>query len=111
MSDTTEEFINRGLTNLFRLALYRWNIKITCLTCNHFRIFQGHQLWWLYHRRAFSDHVRDFPKRLYCSRCLTVSGKRRRTLRWEKTREEPSGPSLPWPDEAEWKRMLRRYRS
>lgn len=108
--DSTDRYLESRLNNLFLMALYHWNVRVDC-RCRHHRIFEGHQLWWLYHRKLWNDHESVFARRMFCSQCWSARLVKVRPCRWEKTRDEPTGLPLPWPDEREWKRMLRRYRS
>jgi RNase P subunit RPR2 len=105
------DHINRRITTLTHAALMRRTIRLTCRRCPHARRFDPIPIWWLFQRKRWRDTFDDVPKRFYCSRCLAELWKRVRDPAVAITNEEPEPSKLPYPDEREWKRFVRRYRS
>jgi hypothetical protein len=99
------------LTCIVHHALYQWNIRLTCRACRHARVFEGHQLWWLFHRRRWDDQMKSIGHRFYCGRCCNTDCRKIKTPAWQRTKDPPTGVALAWPDEREWKRAISRYRS
>lgn len=95
---------------LKELALHRWNLKVSCHSCPHARVFQGHELWWLFEQRRWDDSLELIARRFWCSQCFMRSPKKVRFPRCEKTKDEPTGDPLPEPDERAWKKVVSRYR-
>lgn len=102
-----QDWHDARLTHLQFLALYRWNVRVSC-TCGRTAVFHGGALWWLFERNGWSDRLQDAPKRFTCEICR--SGGRRGLPRLQKTRDEATRP-LKMPDEREWKRLVSRYRA
>ena len=102
------DWYDARLTHLQFLALYHWNVRVTC-GCGHKAVFSGAGLWWLFERKHWSDRLHDVPKRLRCEACR-VDRRPRRTPRCEKTRDAVTH-ALKMPDDREWKRLVSRYRS
>lgn len=67
-------------------------------------------LWWLFHRKHWSDDVRSAIKRLYCG-CCWQDRHVKVTPRLDKTHDAPTGAPLPDPSDYEWKKLIARYRS
>lgn len=96
------------LRTLTDLALRHWNLRVTCGGCGRTRVVSGAAAWWLFHRRGWSDDVREASSRFVCTEC----GRRgQAAASLAKTRDAASDQSLPMPDEREWKRLVSRYRS
>ena len=72
-------------------------------------LLSGARLWWLFHRKRWSDQFRDMRGRFYCTQCQIRYGKRVRPT-YIGASDQPSQKELPMPDEREWKRALRRFR-
>lgn len=92
------------------LALRYSNVRLTCPACGHVRILSGVGLWWLFHRKRWSDHVGEITRRLYCGRCHARNGMKV-SPRLDKTKDAPTGKPLENPSDHEWKRLIARYRS
>ncbi|SNT20889.1 hypothetical protein SAMN06295912_1598 [Sphingomonas laterariae] len=105
------DHLDRKLTCLQHAALYHFNIRVVCPSCRRVRIFQGHQLWWLFERRRWNDRLEEVPRRLSCSRCWVADHRKVRPIRVSLVKDLPTGDELPWPDERAWKRVVSRYRS
>ena len=98
------------LRDLFDAAVRHRSIRLSCRRCGHARVFDGHALWWHFHRREWPDRFGDVRRRSVCSSCLERLGRKVRNPRLELVDEEPTGDPLPMPTEADWKRELRRRR-
>lgn len=105
------DHLNRKLTCLQHAALYNYNIRVACSACPHVRVFQGHQLWWLFERRRWNDRLEDVPRRLWCTRCAFGNRRKVKPTTVTLVKEAATGDELPWPDERVWKRVVSRYRS
>jgi hypothetical protein len=90
-------------TTIFEAAAWKHSIKAECL-CPHWAVFDPHALWWLFHRKGWSDHFQDAAPRFRCTLCS------RRRARLYLVREETTRP-LPMPSETDWKRAVARFRS
>jgi hypothetical protein len=100
--------ISNGLrhpTTLFEAAAWHRSIVATCQHCGHEAVFDPHQLWWLFERKAWEDQLGSLPRRLRCTRC----NGRRPVVQAGERRE--ASIHLPWPDERVWKQALSRWRS
>lgn len=95
-------------TCVFEAACFHNSVKVLC-RCGHATFFQAHGLWWLFHRRHWSDVFRDMRERFYCSKCQVKYGKKVRPI-YVGASDQPSQKELPMPDEREWKRAVRRFR-
>ncbi|MFD1610843.1 hypothetical protein ACFSCW_03395 [Sphingomonas tabacisoli] len=104
----TRDWYDARLTHLQFLALYKWNVRVTC-DCGRTAVFSGAGLWWRFERKHWSDRLQDVPKRLTCNACK-FDRRPRKPPRCEKTRDEVTHP-LPMPDDREWRKMVSRYRS
>jgi hypothetical protein len=99
------------IRSITECALYHFNLKLTCRSCGHVRVFQGHCLWWLFHRRRWDDHLDKAGDRFWCRPCWSKRCSKVKGPKIERVKEEPTGEPLPWPQEREWKRVVARYRS
>lgn len=99
----------RVATCVFEAACFHKSVRVAC-RCGHEAFFQAHGLWWLFTQRRWSDEFRDMRERFFCIRCWTVQRTRERPRVIEASRK-PVTYNLPMPDEREWKRALRRFRS
>ena len=100
-------------TNLFEAALRHEPVRATCRRCRRAAIFDPHQLWWLFHQRAWDDRLTAVGQRLRCTGRLPdlprqCAGRASIDLARSGT---PPTITLPWPPEAEWKRAVRRVRT
>jgi hypothetical protein len=98
------------IRDVFDAAVRGYTIKLTCLSCQHVRIFDPHSLWWYFHSRGWNDRFPHVRRRAVCTTCLPRDRRKVRQPRLELVREEPTGERLPLPPEHEWKAMLRRVR-
>lgn len=98
------------LRDLFDAAVRHRSIRLSCRACGHVRVYDGHALWWFFHRRQWPDRFRDVQRRGVCTACLERLGLKVRNPRLELVEEEPTGDALPMPTAADWKRELRRRR-
>jgi hypothetical protein len=98
------------LDSLFALAWRHWNVSVTCAICQHRRVYEGHQLWWLFHRRGWNGSLSAIRKKLYCGRCWSTDCRKTTKLRCEPTRDLPNGDPLPWPSDRDWKRAVSELR-
>ncbi|WP_380879529.1 hypothetical protein ACFB49_22790 [Sphingomonas sp. DBB INV C78] len=110
-TDPALTHLSRKLTCVQHAALYHYNVRVACRSCPHVRIFEGHQLWWLFHRRRWDDRLEHLPRRFWCSACWMASRRKVRPNTVTLTKDDPTGDALPWPDDREWKRVVSRYRS
>jgi len=90
--------------DLFDACAHGYAIKLTCRGCHRQRIFNPHAVWWHFRRKGYSEWLRDVPGKFRCRVCE----RRRPTM--DLVHEEPNDPSLPMPNEDEWKRERRRRR-
>lgn len=98
------------LRDLFDAAVRHSGIKLTCRQCGRAAILSSHALWWLFHRKGWSDRFDDVKKRCLCVMCLHRTGAKVRDPELELVDEGPTDTSLPMPNELNWKRELRRRR-
>ncbi|AJP73424.1 hypothetical protein TS85_18975 [Sphingomonas hengshuiensis] len=98
------------LRTITDLALGHWNVRLSCPHCKYIRVVSGGGLWYLFYNRHWSDNVREAPRRLFCARCRVRNGKKV-APRIEKTKDAPTGDSLPDPSDYEWKKLIARHRS
>lgn len=99
----------RVATCVFEAACFHKSVEVRC-RCGHACYFQAHGLWWLFHRKRWSDEFRDMPERFYCARCHMTGGEKVRPIHIGAS-ERQFQKALPMPDDREWKRALRRFRS
>lgn len=85
-------------------ALYHYNVRVACPAWRKGRIFEGHQLWWLFHRRRSNDGLNHLPKRFWCSHCWIADRRKVKPTTVALTQNDPTG-------EREWKRVVSCYRS
>lgn len=98
------------LRDLFDAAVRHRSVKLSCRQCGHVRIFHGHALWWLFHRRGWPDRFAEVERRCLCGACLKRTGRKVRGAKLELVEEEPTGAPLPLPAQADWRRELGRRR-
>lgn len=101
----------RPYRNIVDCALYHENVRVKCRNCSTEKVFSGYALWWLFHERRWDDSLRTAGRRFRCVHC-SYDGKRRwsRAVELSVTRDDPTGPQPPMPDEREWKRLVNRQR-
>ena len=93
-------------------ALYHENVRVRCQRCRAEKIFSGHALWWLFFKKRWDDALRTAGRRFRCTSCSYDSrGRARSRVELSITRDAPTGPQPPMPDEREWKRLVNRTRS
>jgi hypothetical protein len=110
MADSTDRHLDRQLDTLFALAVAHWNVSITCRDCQQRRVFEGHQLWWLFQRRGWNEHISAVPLRFYCKTCWSRNCRKGPRPKCERTKDLPD-QMLEWPSDREWKRAVTLYRS
>jgi hypothetical protein len=98
------------LRDLYDAAVRHKAIKLTCRRCRRVTIFDGHALWWLFHRNGWQDRFAQVQRRCLCLMCLHRLGEKVRNPDLEPVDEAPTDTSLPLPSEFEWKREQRRRR-
>lgn len=98
------------LHDLFDAAVRGRSVRLTCGRCGHGAVFDSHALWWLFHRKGWSDTFREVRRRCLCLMCLHRLGLKVRDPRFELVDEPPTDSSLPMPTELDWKREMRRRR-
>jgi hypothetical protein len=90
-------------TTIFEAAAWQHSIKAEC-TCRHWAVFDSPALWWLFHRKGWSDDFADAVRRFRCTACD------RKRARLYLVRE-PTTRELPMPSEDGWRRAIARFRS
>lgn len=90
--------------DLFDATAHHYAIRFTCRGCRRVRIFPAAAVWWLFHRKGWTDWLRDVPKHFSCRVC------ERKVPVMDLVEEAPNDTSLPLPGETDWKRELRRRR-
>jgi hypothetical protein len=101
----------RPFRHITDCALYHENLRVTCPRCGNSKVFSSHALWWLFHKRRWDDALRSAGRRFRCLVCDGARGQARATAALTITRDNPTGPQPPMPDEREWKRLVNRQRS
>lgn len=97
-------------TCLFEAAAWHRAVKVRC-GCGHFAVFDPHGLWWFFHRKGWSEDLRDVRGKMWCRACRKSIGQKVRPRHIDLLTEYPKGMiTLPLPDEREWKRLVSRYR-
>ena len=97
-------------TTIFEAATRHHRLMVICTICQHWAVYDPHQLWWLFHRRGWSGIFSDAKKRFGCTQCRLPKGRRPRAAEIVLTDRAVTVNGLPFPDEREWKRALSRYR-
>ena len=101
----------RPIRTLFDCALYRLNLRITCLRCKHTAIIDAPGRWWQCEKKGWDDTIRAYSNRLICGQCWRDRGVKVRRPHIEQTNERATEALLNGPDEYEWKRIVNRQRS
>jgi len=92
-------------------ALFHANIRVECRRCGWTKIFSGYALWWLFERKSWDDALQAARRRFRCSNCSLPGGRHSMAVELSVTRDDPTGPQPPMPDERTWKRLVSRSRS
>lgn len=95
------------ISTIFDAAVRHQTIKVSC-KCGNVGIFDPHALWYLFHRRNWSERLGDVRKRMRCLQCYHAG--RKRTLAALEVSSEGHTRQLAMPQITEWKRELRRRR-
>lgn len=95
---------------VFEAAALHYSIKVFCGRCPNTVVFEPAGVWWHFHRRGWSDGLGDARKRFWCTQCALGGVARARPKRIEAVRERYQ-KALPPPDDREWKRHTRRFRT
>ena len=98
------------LRDLYDAAVRHKAVRLTCGACRRAAVFDGHALWWLFHRKGWLDGFEDVRKRCICVMCLHRRGAKVKAARLDLVDDEPTDTSLPMPSEIDWKREQRRRR-
>lgn len=94
----------------FEAAALLYSVRVTCSRCRNAAVFEPGGVWWHFHKRGWNDHFDLAGKRFSCGQCALGGLPRVRPRSFEAVREKP-GRTLPPPDEREWKRAIRRFRT
>jgi hypothetical protein len=96
---------------IFETAAAHESVKVWCSRCPNAVVFEAAGLWWHFHTRHWDDHFDLARQRFWCAGCAIGGLARVRPGMLEAVRELPSRALLPLPEDREWKRQIRRYRS
>jgi hypothetical protein len=97
-------------TCIFEAACFHQAIRPVC-RCGHGSSFNPHGLWWLFTRRHWDDRFSAARVRFWCRLCALRTRKKVTPTRIETPSISAADLILPWPDEGEWKRAVRRFRA
>lgn len=95
---------------IFEAAALHYSLKVACSRCPNATVFEAAGVWWHFRRRGWSDHFDHAAAHFWCHRCAIGGLQRVRPLRPEAVRERYAKALAP-PDEREWKRAIRRFRT
>lgn len=107
--DASIDHINRKLGCLLHCAFHHRTIRLDCPRCGWVRRFDAAPLWWFFERRHEDDAIPAVQRRFCCRACRKAGVVVRPRLAI--TTEPLDAEQPPYPDEREWKRQVRRYRS
>ena len=97
------------LSSLSDIAARRYNLRLRCPACRYERVLSGPCVWWLFERRGWRQDMAKVAERFWCQHCR-IGNRRKVRPTVAQTRDDPTGEGLPRPSEAEWKRLVSRYR-
>lgn len=103
------DHVGRRLRTLEHCALYKRTLRLTCPRCGHVRVIDAVCLWWMFNRRGWDDGLPAAAVRLRCAACKERGAVTRPLI--AVGRDAPTGPALPYPDQATWRKLVSRYRS
>lgn len=96
---------------LFDLALYKYNLRLTCRSCQHSRVLDGPGLWWKFETKHWPEELHAIGARFYCSKCLTEHRRRIYGPDMEVVGDKAEIIYKEGPDDYEWKRIVNRQRT
>lgn len=96
---------------IFETAAAHESVKAWCSRCPNAVVFEAAGLWWRFYQRGWDDHFDLAREHFWWMRCAIGGLTRVRPRKLEAVREQPSKALLPLPDDREWKRQIRRYRT
>jgi hypothetical protein len=99
-------------TTIFEAAVWQHTIKVRCIKCPNFAVFEPAGLWWWFERRQIWHGLRDAHKVFYCYACTQAAHRKAKVgaRPLELVKEEPNR-FLPQPDDREWKRAMSRFKT
>ncbi|WP_318248332.1 hypothetical protein [Novosphingobium percolationis] len=97
-------------TCIFEAACFHQAIKPVC-RCGHASTFNPHGLWWLFQQRHWDDRFAEARLHFWCRVCGIRTRRKIMSVRIETAKPSAVDVILPWPDEREWKRAVRRFRA
>ncbi len=100
----------RRATHIFEAAVWHYAVQVTC-RCGHSAKFHAASLWWRFERKGWNDSFRDATRHFWCRQCAARIGRRVQPLRLETVAWEKGVIELEMPDDREWKRAMRRFRT
>lgn len=96
-------------THIFEAAALHFTLKVSCIQCGNFAVFDAAGVWWYFKGKRWNDELRTAHQHFYCASCTRIS-RRRVGAKPLQAVKDKANKFLPWPDQREWKRAISRFR-